>query len=59
MYVYGWNQTEAATVLEQLTDAPWPKYVVKEQNGDRWVISQLLLSSKPIPPRSEQVETDD
>lgn len=58
-YVYGWNQEEPVVVLEQLVEETWPQYLVKEQNGDTWIISQLLLSSKPIRPRSELVETDD
>lgn len=59
VFVYGWKQDEPVVVIEQRTDAPWPQYLVKEQNGDTWIISQLLLSSKPIPQRSELVETDD
>ena len=59
VYVYGWCQDQPAIIEDRVTEALWPQYVVKEHNGDRWVISQLLLSSRPIPLRSELVEADD
>ena len=59
VYVYGWNQDLPAVVVDRVPEAMWPQYVVKERNGDRWIISQLLLSSRPIPQRSELAEADD
>tara|TARA_B100001059_G_C17720781_1_gene520600 strand:+ start:609 stop:848 length:240 start_codon:yes stop_codon:yes gene_type:complete len=58
VYVYGWNQDQAAVVVTRVQSTLWPQYVVRERNGDTWTISQLLLSSKVIFKRND-AESDD
>jgi hypothetical protein len=48
-YVRGWPQTETALILAQCEFLNWPHYIVSDWNGDEWRISQLELSSRPIP----------
>lgn len=48
-YVRGWPQDYATTVREQLYGCGVPHYLLEDHLGGQWKISQLELSSCPIP----------
>ena len=48
-YVRGWLPVETALILAQLQFLNWPHYIVADADGAEWRISQLELSSRPIP----------
>jgi hypothetical protein len=48
-FVRGWPQGETVLILAQLEFIDWPHYIVADSNGAEWRISQLQLSSRPIP----------
>lgn len=54
VYVYGWNQDFSVRIIRRSQNFMWPVYEIEEMNGDRWNVSQLLLSSKPIQNRYEE-----
>lgn len=58
VFVYGWNQDFSVKVLQRVKGFMWPVYEIEEMNGDRWNVSQLLLSSKPIQNRYEDPAND-
>ena len=49
VHVRGWHPEEPAEVLAQITSRRWPHYLVRDVAGATWRVSQLELSSKPIP----------
>lgn len=51
VYVRGWPLDECGRVIRLTRPAPAavPHYLVVDSGGMEWLISQLELSSKPIP----------
>lgn len=48
-YVRHWPQTETGLIIAQLQFLSWPHYLVADAHGGEWQISQLELSTRPIP----------
>jgi hypothetical protein len=53
VFVYGWSQEFSVRIVKILDHYRWPVYEIEEWNGDKWEVSQLLLSRKPIQNRYE------
>jgi hypothetical protein len=48
-YVRGWSQDHPTTVREHLHTGGGPHYLLEDHLGGQWKVSQLELSSCPIP----------
>jgi hypothetical protein len=48
VFVRGWTQLQTGLILCQLESYAWPHYIVADEDGGEWRISQLELSSLPI-----------
>ena len=57
-FVYGWSQDFSVEIIRRAQGYLWPVYEVEEVSGERWNVSQLLLSTKPIQNRYEEPAND-
>jgi hypothetical protein len=48
VFIRGWGPLQSAVVLCQLEAYAWPHYLVADEDGNEWRISQLELSSRPL-----------
>jgi hypothetical protein len=58
VYVYGWTQDFSVRIVRRSQNYLWPAYEVEDINNERWEVSQLLLSTKPIQNRYEDPAND-
>jgi hypothetical protein len=58
VYVYGWAQDFSVRIVRRSQNYLWPVYEVEDINNERWDVSQLLLSTKPIQNRYEEPADD-
>jgi hypothetical protein len=49
VYARNWSEEQPLTVIEQLHGCGVPHYRLLDAIGDYWRMSQLELSTKPIP----------
>ena len=58
VYVCGWTQDFSVRIVRRSQKYLWPAYEVEDINNERWVVSQLLLSTKPIQNRYDEPAND-
>ena len=47
-YVRGWSNEETIFVVERIEGQSWPTYNCLDMKGKKWLLSQIVLSLKPI-----------
>ena len=48
VYVRGWSNEDVALIVERLEGQSWPMYACNDMSGKQWMLSQIVLSLKPI-----------
>ena len=48
VYVRGWSNEDVALIVERLEGQSWPMYACNDMAGKQWILSQIVLSLKPI-----------
>lgn len=47
-YVRGWSNEDTVFVVERIEGQSWPIYNCLDMKGKKWLLSQIVLSFKPI-----------
>ena len=48
VYVRGWSNENVVLIVERLEGQSWPMYACNDMAGKQWILSQIVLSLKPI-----------